>query len=71
MNTVRVFLQDQLWPEDPDSFRRRLSEFLAIASRRGIRPPVVWFHEVFRQDDAPYRQHEVDEIRTLTEHGSP
>jgi hypothetical protein len=28
--------------------------------------PTVWFHEVFRQDDTPYRQHEVDQIRQLT-----
>jgi hypothetical protein len=27
--------------------------------------PVVWFHEVFRQDGRPYRQHEVDLIRSL------
>ena len=33
--------------------------------------PTVWFHEVFRQDDAPYRQHEVDEIRELTGRGTP
>jgi len=33
--------------------------------------PTVWFHEVFRQDDTPYRQHEVDLIRTLTGRGAP
>jgi hypothetical protein len=33
--------------------------------------PTVWFHEVFRQDDAPYRQHEVDLIRELTGRGTP
>ena len=31
--------------------------------------PTVWFHEVFRQDDTPYRQHEVDLIRQLTGRG--
>ena len=31
--------------------------------------PTIWFHEVFRQDDTPYRQHEVDLIRQLTGHG--
>ena len=25
--------------------------------------PAVWFHEVFRQDDTPYRQREVGIIR--------
>lgn len=33
--------------------------------------PTVWFHEVFRQDDTPYRQHEVDLIRQLTGRGTP
>jgi hypothetical protein len=33
--------------------------------------PTVWFHEVFRQDDRPYRQHEVDLIRELTGRGTP
>ncbi len=32
--------------------------------------PTVWFHEVFRQDDTPYRQHEVDLIRELTGRGT-
>ncbi len=32
--------------------------------------PTVWFHEVFRNDDTPYRQHEVDLIRELTGRGT-
>jgi len=32
--------------------------------------PTVWFHEVFRQDGAPYRQREVDLMRELTKRGS-
>ena len=35
-----------------------------------LEPPTVWFHEVFRQDDTPYRQHEVDLIRELTGRGT-
>ncbi len=31
--------------------------------------PTVWFHEVFRHDGTPYRQHEVDLIRQLTGRG--
>jgi hypothetical protein len=30
------------------------------------REPSVWFHEIFRQDGTPYRQEEVDLIRSLT-----
>lgn len=32
--------------------------------------PTVWFHEVFRQNDEPYRKHEVELLRQLTGHGS-
>ena len=32
--------------------------------------PTVWFHEVFRNDRTPYRQHEVNLIRELTGRGT-
>ena len=32
--------------------------------------PTIWFHEVFKQDDTPYRQREVDLLRTLTGRGT-
>lgn len=43
MNTMRVFLQDQLWEQDPEGFKKRLDEFLTIASKHGIRPMLVLF----------------------------
>jgi hypothetical protein len=43
MNTMRVFLQDQLWEQDPAGFTKRLDGFLAIAARHGIRPIFVLF----------------------------
>jgi hypothetical protein len=43
MNTVRVFLQDQLWSQDSDGFTKRLDEFLAIAANHHIRPILVLF----------------------------
>lgn len=43
MNTMRVFLQDQLWQQDPKGFVRRLDAFLTIASRHHIRPILVLF----------------------------
>lgn len=43
MNTMRVFLQDQLWQQDPKGFIRRLDTFLSIASRHHIRPILVLF----------------------------
>jgi hypothetical protein len=43
MNTVRVFLQDQLWQQDPAGFKQRLDAFLSIAARHNIRPMLVLF----------------------------
>ncbi len=43
MNTVRVFLQDQLWQQDPEGFKKRLDAFLSIAAKHHIRPLLVLF----------------------------
>lgn len=43
MNTMRVFLQDQLWQQDPAGFKKRINDFLAIAARHHIRPMLVLF----------------------------
>ncbi|WP_025295235.1 cellulase family glycosylhydrolase [Sphingomonas sanxanigenens] len=51
MNTMRVFLHDQLWEQDAEGFKRRIDEFLTIAQRRGIRPLFVLFDSCW--DPAP------------------
>ncbi len=43
MNTMRVFLHDLLWQQDPDGFRKRIDTFLSIAQKHGIRPMFVLF----------------------------
>jgi hypothetical protein len=43
MNTMRVFLHDQLWAQDAEGFRKRIDQFLAIAARHGIKPMLVLF----------------------------
>ena len=43
MNTMRVFLQDQLWEQDPEGFKKRLDAFLTIAAHHNIRPMLVLF----------------------------
>jgi hypothetical protein len=43
MNTMRVFLHDQLWQQDAEGFKRRIGEFLTIAQRHGIKPLFVLF----------------------------
>ncbi|WP_315760448.1 cellulase family glycosylhydrolase [Sphingomonas sp. Y38-1Y] len=43
MNTMRVFLHDQLWAQDAEGFKRRIDEFLTIAARHKIKPLFVLF----------------------------
>jgi len=43
MNTMRVFLHDLLWQQDPGGFRRRIDKFLTIAKKHKIRPILVLF----------------------------
>src|SRR5271169_2068263 len=51
MNTMRVFLHDLLWQQDAAGFRRRIDQFLTIASRHHIRPLFVLFDSCW--DPAP------------------
>jgi hypothetical protein len=57
MNTVRVFLQDQLWTQDPAGFRSRLDQFLAIAAKHHIRPILVLFDSCWDPDPKLGPQH--------------
>jgi hypothetical protein len=43
MNTMRVFLHDLPWKQDPSGYQRRISRFLAIADNHGIKPIFVLF----------------------------
>jgi Cellulase (glycosyl hydrolase family 5) len=52
MNTMRVFLHDLLWQQDSSGFRKRIDQFLAIASRHHIRPIFVIFDSVW--DPSPH-----------------
>jgi hypothetical protein len=52
MNTMRVFLHDLLWQQDAAGFRRRLDQFLTIASHHHIRPIFVLFDSCW--DPAPH-----------------
>lgn len=52
MNTMRVFLHDLLWAEDPDGLIDRMDQFLKIAQRHRIRPMFVFFDGVWDPD--PY-----------------
>jgi hypothetical protein len=47
MNTMRVFLHDLLWQQDPEGLKRRIDTFLSIAARHRIRPMLVLFDSVW------------------------
>ena len=43
LNTVRVFLHDQLWAQDAQGFQLRLAQFVNVAARHRIKPLFVFF----------------------------
>ena len=43
MNTMRIFLHDSLWQQDPEGFKQRVDIFLRIAHKHHIRPIFVLF----------------------------
>ena len=51
MNTMRVYLHNLLWENDPDGLKKRMDEFLTIAARHNIRPMFVLFDSCW--DPAP------------------
>ncbi|UUL84000.1 glycoside hydrolase 5 family protein [Sphingomonas qomolangmaensis] len=57
MNTMRVFLHDQLWEQDSEGFKRRIDQFLTIAARRGIKPMFVLFDSCWDPDPKLGPQH--------------
>jgi hypothetical protein len=58
MNTMRVFLHDLLWQQDPEGFKRRLDQFLTIAAKHKIKPMFVLFDAVWDPDAKLGKQHE-------------
>jgi hypothetical protein len=57
MNTMRVFLQDQLYQQDPKGFLQRLDAFLTIATRHHIRPILVLFDSCWESNPHLGPQH--------------
>jgi hypothetical protein len=47
MNTMRVFLHDLAYQQDPQGFLRRVDQFLGIAAKHRIRPMLVLFDSVW------------------------
>jgi hypothetical protein len=47
MNSMRVFLHDLLWKQDPEGFKKRINTFLEISDKHHIRPLFVLFDSVW------------------------
>src|SRR3546814_11836567 len=47
MNTMRVFLHNLLWENDPEGLKKRMNEFLAIADKHKIKIMFVLFDSVW------------------------
>jgi alpha-glucosidase (family GH31 glycosyl hydrolase) len=56
MNTMRVFLHDLAWREDPEGFYSRIDKYLAIADRHGIKSLFVIFDGVWNPYPKPGKQ---------------
>ena len=50
LNTMRVFLHDLPWQQDPEGFRKRIDTFLQIAAKHHIRPLLVLFDSCWDPD---------------------
>ena len=49
-NTLRVYLHDLVWQEDPEGFKGRIDQFLDLTSRNNICPMLVFFDDCWRND---------------------
>ena len=57
LNSVRVFLHDQLWAQDSRGFQTRLAQFVGIAARHRIKPLFVLFDSCWDPSPKLGRQH--------------
>ncbi len=58
MNTMRIFLHDLAYKQDPEGFKKRIGILLAIAARYHIRPLFVLFDSCWDPFPHPGKQHE-------------
>lgn len=51
-NTMRVFLHSIAWKQDPDGFKKRVNQYLAIADKHGISTIFVFFDDCWNKAPA-------------------
>ena len=49
-NTMRVFLSSVVWQNDAQGFKSRISQFLTICNKHGIRPLFVFFDDCWNKE---------------------
>ncbi|MFW2349651.1 1,4-beta-xylanase [Qipengyuania sp.] len=57
MNTMRVYLHNLVWENDPEGFKKRIDQFLAIAAKHKIRPVFVLFDSCWDPNPVAGPQH--------------
>ena len=57
MNTMRVYLHNMLWENDPEGLKKRMNEFLTIAAKHNIRPIFVLFDSCWDPNPVSGPQH--------------
>ncbi len=57
-NTMRVFLHSVAWKQDPEGFKKRVDQFLAIAAKHKIEPMFVFFDDCWNKTPKPGKQPE-------------
>ncbi len=58
LNTIRVFLHDLPWQQDPEGFRKRIDTFLQIAAKHHIKPLLVLFDSCWDPNPQLGKQHD-------------
>ncbi|HTE12135.1 MAG TPA: hypothetical protein VK645_14220 [Chitinophagaceae bacterium] len=49
-NTMRVFLHSVAWKQDPEGFKKRVDQFLAIADKHHVQPLFVFFDDCWNKE---------------------
>jgi len=52
-NTMRVYLHSIAWKQDPQGFKNRVDEYLAIASKHHIKTIFVFFDDCWNKESKP------------------
>jgi len=55
-NTMRVFLHSVVWGEDPEGFKQRVNQYLAIADKHHIQTIFVFFDDCWNPNAKPGKQ---------------